>query len=40
MLAQPVLHGAVLPLGANIEDLLRTVAYMDGWLHIVVAMLS
>lgn len=40
MLAQPVLHGAVLPLGANIEDLLRTSAYMDGWLHIVVAMLS
>lgn len=39
-LAQPVLHGAVLPLGMNVEDLLRITAYLDGWLHIAVVMMA
>ncbi|KAF2749257.1 autophagy protein-like protein 5 [Sporormia fimetaria CBS 119925] len=38
--AQPVLHGAVLPLTVNVEDLLRTSTYSDGWLHITVSMMS
>lgn len=40
MMAQPVLHGAVLPLGAGAEDVLRTGAYLDGWLHIAVVMMG
>ncbi|KAJ4987190.1 autophagy protein Apg5 [Stagonosporopsis vannaccii] len=39
LLAQAVLHGAVLPLGTNVEDLVRATAYLDGWLHIAVVML-
>lgn len=39
LLAQAVLHGAVLPLGGGVEELLRTGAYLDGWLHVVVAMM-
>ncbi|KAF2810044.1 autophagy protein-like protein 5 [Mytilinidion resinicola] len=35
MLAQPVLHGAAVPLSANVHDLLRAAAYADGWLHVV-----
>lgn len=40
LLAQAVLHGAVLPLGASIEDLVRASAYLDGWLHIAVVMMA
>ncbi|XPT02058.1 Autophagy protein 5 [Ascochyta lentis] len=40
LLAQAVLHGAVLPLSASVEDLLRVTAYMDGWLHIAVVMMA
>lgn len=36
ILAQPVLHGAVVPMGAVLEDLLRAAAYQDGWLHVAV----
>ncbi|KAF2499269.1 autophagy protein 5 [Lophium mytilinum] len=39
MLAQPVLHGATVPLSANLHDLLRAAAYADGWLHVVVGMM-
>ena len=40
LLAQAVLHGAVLPLGASVEDLVRATAYLDGWLHIAVVMMA
>jgi autophagy-related protein 5 len=40
LLAQAVLHGAVLPLTASVEDLIRSVAYLDGWLHIAVVMMA
>ena len=40
LLAQAVLHGAVLPLGANVEELIRATAYLDGWLHIAVVMMG
>ncbi|KAF2263637.1 autophagy protein 5 [Lojkania enalia] len=40
ILAQPVLHGAAVPLGTNLEELLRMAAYSDGWLHIAVAMMG
>lgn len=40
MLAQPVLHGAVLPLGTPVEELLRVAAYADGWLHVNVVMMA
>jgi autophagy-related protein 5 len=40
LLAQAVLHGAVLPLGASVEELIRATAYLDGWLHIAVVMMA
>ncbi|EMD62042.1 hypothetical protein COCSADRAFT_95423 [Bipolaris sorokiniana ND90Pr] len=40
LLAQAVLHGAALPLGASVEDLVRAAAYLDGWLHIAVVMMG
>ncbi|KAF2474867.1 autophagy protein 5 [Lindgomyces ingoldianus] len=40
LLAQAVLHGAVLPLGTSVEELVRTTAYLDGWLHIAVVMMA
>ncbi|KAG9196291.1 autophagy protein 5 [Alternaria panax] len=40
LLAQAVLHGAVLPLSASVEDLVRATAYLDGWLHIAVVMMA
>lgn len=40
LLAQPVLHGAVVPMSAGIEELGRTAAYADGFLCVVVAMLG
>ncbi|KAF2645447.1 autophagy protein-like protein 5 [Massarina eburnea CBS 473.64] len=39
LLAHAVLHGAVLPLGASVEELVRAGSYLDGWLHIAVAMM-
>ncbi|KAF3039975.1 autophagy protein 5 [Didymella keratinophila] len=40
LLAQAVLHGAVLPLSASVEELVRASAYLDGWLHIAVVMMA
>ena len=34
LVAEPVLHGATLPLDASVEELVQTTAYCDGWLHI------
>jgi autophagy-related protein 5 len=36
--ARPVLHGAVLPMMARLDDLGRAAAYTDGFLHITVVM--
>nr|POE82712.1 autophagy protein 5 [Quercus suber] len=40
LLAQPVLHGAVVPMGAGLEELGRAAMYGDGFLHLVVVMLG
>ncbi|CAI6341861.1 unnamed protein product [Periconia digitata] len=39
LLAHAVLHGAVLPLGASVEELIRATSYLDGWLHIAIIMM-
>ena len=38
ILARPILHGASIPLNANLEELASWGCYADGWLHIVIAM--
>ncbi|KAJ5287854.1 Autophagy protein [Penicillium angulare] len=40
VLAKPVLHGAVLPMSAPIEEVIRTSAYGDGWAYVVVRMMG
>ena len=40
ILARPVLHGAVVPMSALVADLLRSVAYLDGWLHVGIVMIG
>lgn len=40
LLAQPVLHGAVVPMSANLEELGRAAGFGDGFLHIAVVMMS
>jgi autophagy-related protein 5 len=40
VLARTVLHGAVVPLGSQLEELARSTAYADGWLGVVVLMNS
>lgn len=40
VLAKPVLHGAVLPLSAPIEEVVRSSAYGDGWAYVVVRMMG
>lgn len=40
VLALPVLHGAVVPLAAGIEELMRAAGYADGFLHLVVVMMG
>lgn len=40
VLAKPVLHGAVLPMSAPIEEVARSSAYGDGWVYIVVRMMG
>lgn len=40
ILARPVLHGAVVPMSAQVEGLLREVAYLDGWLHVGLVMMG
>jgi autophagy-related protein 5 len=40
ILAKPVLHGAVVPMAAPIEELVRGAAYLDGWLHLAIEMIG
>ncbi|KAH7062301.1 autophagy protein 5 [Macrophomina phaseolina] len=40
LLAQPVLHGAVVPLSAPVEELLKAAAYADGFLHVAIVMMN
>jgi autophagy-related protein 5 len=40
ILAKAVLHGAVVPMSAPVEDLMRTAAYLDGWIHLGVVMMG
>ena len=40
ILAKAVLHGAVVPMGAVVEELMRTAAYLDGWIHLGVVMMG
>ncbi|KAJ5128969.1 Autophagy protein [Penicillium atrosanguineum] len=40
VLAKPVLHGAVLPMSALIEEVVRSSAYGDGWAYVVVRMMG
>lgn len=40
VLAKPVLHGAVLPMSAPIEEIVRSSAYGDGWAYVVVRMVG
>ncbi|KAJ5467483.1 Autophagy-related protein 5 [Penicillium sp. IBT 31633x] len=40
VLAKPVLHGAVLPMSAPIEEVVRSSAYGDGWAYLVVRMMG
>ena len=40
VLATPVLHGAVVPMSAPMEELMKVAAYADGFLHVAVVMLS
>ncbi len=40
ILAKAVLHGAVVPMGALVEDLMRAAAYLDGWIHLGVVMIG
>ena len=36
--ARPVLHGAVVPLNAPVEELMRYATYADGWIHLSIVM--
>ncbi|KAL8706156.1 MAG: hypothetical protein Q9201_000791 [Fulgogasparrea decipioides] len=40
ILAKPVLHGAVVPMSAQVESLLREAAYLDGWLYVGLVMIG
>ncbi|MCJ1375305.1 autophagy protein 5 [Loxospora ochrophaea] len=40
ILAKPVLHGAVVPLRAGVEEVLRAGAFLDGWLHLGIVMMG
>ncbi|KAL1989131.1 hypothetical protein VTN96DRAFT_3678 [Rasamsonia emersonii] len=40
VLAKPVLHGAVVPMTAPIEEVVRSSAYGDGWAAIVICMVG
>lgn len=40
ILAKAVLHGAVVPMRALVEELMRGAAYLDGWVHIGVMMMG
>lgn len=38
ILAKPLLHGAVVPMNASLEELASKACYADGWVNIVVAV--
>ncbi|RMZ82967.1 hypothetical protein DV737_g1830, partial [Chaetothyriales sp. CBS 132003] len=38
VLARPILHGAPVPMSANLEDLARWCCYADGWVAVVVGV--
>ncbi|PGH30972.1 autophagy protein 5 [[Emmonsia] crescens] len=40
VLAKPVLQGAVVPMTAPLEEVVRVAGYADGWLAIVVSMVG
>lgn len=40
VLAKPVLHGAVVPMSAPIEGVVRSSAYGDGWAYVVLRMMG
>lgn len=40
ILAKAVLHGAVVPMSALTEDMMRTASYLDGWIHLGVYMMG
>ena len=40
ILAKAVLHGAVVPLMAPVEELMREAAYLDGWIHLGIVMIG
>ena len=39
ILAHPVLHGAIVPLGINLDTLSEIGSYADGYLHMTVTMI-
>lgn len=40
ILAEPILHGVILPMRAVLEGVMRECAYADGWVSVVVVMLN
>ena len=40
ILAKAVLHGAVVPMRAKVEEVMRVAAYLDGWVHLGVVMIG
>jgi autophagy-related protein 5 len=40
VLAKPMLHGAAVPMSAPAEEVVRSSAYGDGWLYVVVRMMG
>ena len=40
LVAEPILHGAPVPLRAPLEELMKEAAYADGWLHLTVNMIE
>ena len=40
ILAKAVLHGAVVPMSALAEDMMRSASYLDGWIHLGVVMMG
>ncbi|KAE8354895.1 autophagy protein Apg5-domain-containing protein [Aspergillus coremiiformis] len=40
VLAKPVLHGAAVPMSAPVEEVVRSSAYGDGWLYVVIRMMG
>lgn len=40
ILAEPILHGALLPMSAPLEEVMREAAYADGWVLLSVLMID